>query len=67
MAENTSATTEHAPASEHGGGFPPFQSETFASQIVWLAICFAILYAMVAKVVFPRMRSIFAERSTLVK
>ncbi len=63
MAEHTDAMTEQ-PASEHGGGFPPFQKETFASQIVWLVVCFAILYAIVAKLVFPRMRAILAERST---
>lgn len=62
--EHTTATTEHSSAAGHGGGFPPFQSETFASQIVWFALCFAVLYVLVAKVVFPRMRSIFAERST---
>ena len=24
--------------------FPPFQKETFASQLVWLVICFVVLY-----------------------
>ena len=34
MAEPKHMTgTEHVPASEHKGGFPPFQSQTFASQL----------------------------------
>jgi F-type H+-transporting ATPase subunit b len=64
MAEQTTATTEHTSSSEHGGGFPPFQGETFPSQLVWLAVCFVVLYVLVAKLVTPRMRSIFVERST---
>ena len=43
MADEHTTTTEATPASEHHGGFPPFQKETFASQLFWLVICFAIL------------------------
>lgn len=62
MAQPTQATTEHAPASGHGGGFPPFKAETYASQLFWLALCFVVLYVMVAKVALPRMAGILAAR-----
>ena len=57
-------TTERieVPASEHGKGFPPFDRETFASQLVWLAITFIVLYVMVAKLGLPRVGSIIEAR-----
>ena len=57
----TNAHTE-APSGGHGGGFPPFQKETFASQLAWLAITFVILYVMVAKLALPRVGSIIDAR-----
>jgi F-type H+-transporting ATPase subunit b len=62
MAETTTQTTE-APA-EHKGGFPPFQSETFASQLIWLFLTFVILYVVMARVALPRVGSILATRSS---
>ena len=64
MAQNpkTITSTEHVPASEHGGGFPPFQKETFASQIVWLVITFVALYLLISRIAIPRIGGIFAER-----
>jgi F-type H+-transporting ATPase subunit b len=56
-------TTEHIPASEHGGGFPPFQKDTFASQLVWLAITFVLLYLVISRIAVPRIGGIFAERT----
>jgi F-type H+-transporting ATPase subunit b len=46
----------------HKAPFPPFQGETFASQLVWLVIAFVVLYALVAKVALPRVGGIFAAR-----
>ena len=64
MAQNkkTITSTEHVPASEHGGGFPPFQKETFASQIVWLVITFVALYLLISRIAIPRIGGIFEER-----
>jgi F-type H+-transporting ATPase subunit b len=42
--------------------FPPFDSTTFASQFLWLAITFVLLYWLVAKIAIPRIAGILAER-----
>ena len=64
MAQNqkTITSTEHVPASEHGGGFPPFQKDTFASQLVWLVITFVALYLLISRIAIPRIGGIFEER-----
>jgi len=65
MAQNqkTVATTEHVPAGEHGGGFPPFQKETFASQILWLVIFFVALYLLISRIAIPRIGGILEQRT----
>jgi F-type H+-transporting ATPase subunit b len=64
MAQNqkTVATTEHVPASEHGGGFPPFQKDTFASQLLWITLTFVALYLLMSRVALPRIGSIIEDR-----
>ncbi|MDQ0470497.1 F0F1 ATP synthase subunit B [Labrys wisconsinensis] len=63
MAETTHAGTE-VPAGEHGGkgAFPPFESGTFPSQLVWLAIAFGLLYILMSKVALPRVAEILKTR-----
>ena len=57
MATNTNTEVPHkAP-------FPPFQKETFASQLVWLAITFVALYLLISRVAVPRIGGIIDERA----
>jgi len=53
---------EHVPAGEHGGGFPPFQKETFASQLLWFALVFVALYLLMSRLALPRVDSILEHR-----
>jgi len=55
-------TVEHVPQSEQGGGFPPFQKETFASQLLWLVLAFVALYLLMSRVALPRIDSILEGR-----
>ena len=56
----TGAHTEHP-----GGGkpqFPPFNKETFASQLVWFAIFFIALYLLISRFAIPRLGGIIEAR-----
>jgi F-type H+-transporting ATPase subunit b len=55
------AASTEVPSGQHG--FPPFETENFPSQLVWLAVTFVLLYVLMAKVALPRIGSILAERS----
>jgi F-type H+-transporting ATPase subunit b len=61
-AGNLSTGTEATPPGEHGGGFPPFQKDTFGSQLLWLAIAFGALYLVASKLALPRVGGIIADR-----
>jgi F-type H+-transporting ATPase subunit b len=58
------ATSDHieVPASEHGKSFPPFDANTFGSQLFWLPICFVLLYLLVSRLGLPRIAGILKER-----
>ncbi|HYY36943.1 MAG TPA: F0F1 ATP synthase subunit B [Xanthobacteraceae bacterium] len=56
------ASVEHIPETEHGRGFPPFDSTTFASQLFWLAVAFIALYLLMSRVALPRIGSILDAR-----
>ena len=46
----------------HGAGFPPFKTETFPSQIFWLAITFTVLLVVMWRIVGPRIGAVIGER-----
>src|SRR3954447_11156761 len=51
----------------HGGGFPPFDSSTFASQLVSLLIAFVALYLIVSKIALPRVGSVLDARQDAIE
>ena len=53
---------EHIPAKEHGKGFPPFNPESFASQLLWLVLIFGTLYLLMSRLALPRVDAIMAAR-----
>lgn len=53
----------HAPGAAHPAAFPPFETHTFLSQIVWLALAFGLLYWLMSKIALPRMQAILHDRS----
>ena len=70
MAEEAPKTTKgeamqaevgHA-APEHAPGFPPFASETFASQLFWFALLFGGLYLLMSRIGLPRIGAIIKDR-----
>lgn len=53
-----------APGGEahHEGAFPPFQTENFAPQLVWLVLIFGFLYVLMSRLALPRVGGIIENR-----
>lgn len=47
--------------------FPPFNAETFASQLLWLALTFGFLYVLMSRVALPRIGGILESRRTRIE
>src|SRR4029077_11787462 len=60
-AEGTGAHTE-----ADGGAFPPFDSSTFASQLVSLVIAFVALYLIVSRIALPRVSGVIDARQAAI-
>jgi F-type H+-transporting ATPase subunit b len=63
MAEpaHTQEATEHA-----SGGLPQFDPAWWPGQIVWVLIIFAVLYAVLSKLVLPRVGGAIENRATTI-
>jgi len=62
----TAAHTE-VPGQGHKGAFPPFQKETFASQLLWFAVFFVALYLIMSKLALPQIGTILAQRRSRIE
>lgn len=57
-----------APATNTGteasgsGGFPPFDTGTYPSQIFWLVVCFSLLLVVMWRVAVPKIGGVIGER-----
>jgi len=57
----------HATEEAHSEVFPPFDPSTFTSQLVWLAITFAVLYVVLSRVALPRIGGIIDARKARIE
>lgn len=55
-------TTAEVGIVEESGNFPPFDSTTYPSQLLWLVISFGVFYWVMSKVVLPRIGGILEDR-----
>ena len=51
----------------HGGSFPPFESSTFASQLVSLVIAFIALYIIVSRFALPKVGGTIEARQKAIE
>jgi F-type H+-transporting ATPase subunit b len=64
-AQGTTTAHTEAPAEKHE--FPPFQKDTFASQIVSLVIAFVALYLIVSRIALPRVGGVIDARANTIE
>jgi len=60
-------TTAHTEANAEKHEFPPFQKDTFASQLVSLLIAFVALYLIVSRIALPRVGSVIDARANTIE
>ncbi len=65
-AAKAGAHTE-AKGGQHSGAFPPFDSSTFASQLVSLVVFFVALYIIVSRVALPRVGAVIDARQNKIE
>ena len=64
---NAKGATAHTEAEGgHKAPFPPFQKETFASQLVSLVIAFVALYLIVSRIALPRVGKTIDDRQAAI-
>lgn len=58
----TEPVTHTGTEAQHGAGFPPFEPESFPSQIFWLVVTFAALFIVLWRIAGPRIRDAIGRR-----
>ena len=66
MAESH-GTTAHTEAPAEKREFPPFQKDTFASQLVSLLVAFVALYLIVSRIALPRVGGVIDARANTIE
>jgi len=65
---NAKGTTAHTGADGgHKAPFPPFQKDTYASQLVSLAVAFVALYLIVSRIALPRVGKTIDDRQAAIE
>jgi F-type H+-transporting ATPase subunit b len=65
---DTKGATAHTAADGgHKAPFPPFQKDTFASQLVSLLVAFVALYLIVSRIALPRVGSLLDARQNAIE
>jgi F-type H+-transporting ATPase subunit b len=64
--EPAKGTAAHTGAEGGAHSFPPFQKDTFASQLVSLAIAFVALYVIVSRIALPRVGGVIDARQNAI-
>jgi F-type H+-transporting ATPase subunit b len=65
MAQPVTGSTQAAPEGvAHKAAFPPFASESFASQLLWFTLAFGLLYYLMSRVALPRIGAVLEDRTT---
>jgi F-type H+-transporting ATPase subunit b len=67
VAEKKGATAHTSADGGHKAPFPPFQKETFASQLVSLLIAFVALYLIVSRVALPKVGKTIDDRQAKIE
>ena len=68
MAESHGKATAHTEADGgHKAPFPPFQRDTFASQLVSLLVAFVALYLIVSRIALPRVGGVIDARQNKIE
>lgn len=62
MAQKLNTETGVPHDAGHTKAFPPLDPANFSPQIIWLAITFALLYALLSRVALPRIGEVIEER-----
>ena len=62
---HTTGTEVHGGAA-HADVFPPFDTNHFSSQLLWLALTFGALYLLMSRVALPRVAAILEDRQSTI-